>query len=71
VRLAVLEVADPRGRDTLDAYDLTRSFRDAGELARCSHHTIAHYVAKRQLERETPQRSPRRRSAGSRDPSVA
>jgi hypothetical protein len=31
----------------LDAYDLTRSFRDAGELAGCSHHTVKHYVEKR------------------------
>jgi hypothetical protein len=32
----------------LDAYDLTRSFRDAGELAGCSHHTVKHYVDKRE-----------------------
>lgn len=32
----------------LDAYDLTRSFRDAGELAGCSHHTVKHYVEKRE-----------------------
>ena len=25
----------------LEAYDLTGSFRDAGELAGCSHHTVA------------------------------
>lgn len=31
----------------LDAYDLTRSFRDAGELAGCSHHTVKRYVDKR------------------------
>ena len=31
----------------MDAYDLTRSFRDAGELAGCSHHTVKHYVGKR------------------------
>ncbi|MGV1080924.1 MAG: hypothetical protein ACOYD1_14015, partial [Candidatus Nanopelagicales bacterium] len=31
----------------LDAYDLTRSFRDAAELAGCSHHTVKHYVDKR------------------------
>ena len=28
----------------LEAYDLTGSFRDAGELAGCSHHTVARYV---------------------------
>jgi hypothetical protein len=48
----------PEGRDTvksaeeimniLDAYDLTRSLRDAGELAGCSHHTVKHYVDKRE-----------------------
>lgn len=27
--------------EILDAYDLTGSFRDAGELADCSHHTVA------------------------------
>ena len=31
----------------LDAYDLTRSFRDAGELAGCSHHTVKLYVDRR------------------------
>ena len=31
----------------LEAFDLTGSFRDAGELAGCSHHTVARYVAKR------------------------
>jgi hypothetical protein len=31
----------------LEAFDLTGSFRDAGELAGCSHHTVAHWVAKR------------------------
>lgn len=28
----------------LEGYDLTGSFRDAAELAGCSHHTVAHYV---------------------------
>jgi len=46
-----------RGRDELksaeeimkilDAYDLTGSLRDAGELAGCSHHTVKHYVDRR------------------------
>jgi transposase len=31
----------------LEAYDLTGSFRDAAELAGCSHHTVARYVAAR------------------------
>ena len=31
----------------LEAFDLYGSLRDAGELAGCSHHTVAAYVAKR------------------------
>ncbi|EON22021.1 integrase catalytic subunit [Nocardioides sp. CF8] len=31
----------------LDAYDLTGSLRDAGELAGCSHHTVKHFVDRR------------------------
>ncbi len=33
--------------EILDAYDLTGSYRDAGELAGCSHHTVKHYVLRR------------------------
>ena len=33
--------------EILDAFDLTGSLRDAGELAGCSHHTVARYVAAR------------------------
>ena len=33
--------------EILEAYDLTGSFRDAGELAGCSHHTVAAHVAAR------------------------
>lgn len=33
--------------EILEAYDLTGSFRDAAELAGCSHHTVAAYVARR------------------------
>lgn len=33
--------------DILEAFDLTGSFRDAAELAGCSHHTVADWVAKR------------------------
>jgi molybdenum-dependent DNA-binding transcriptional regulator ModE len=33
--------------EMLDAYDLTGSLRDAGELAGCSHHTVKHYVERR------------------------
>ena len=40
----------------LDAYDLTGSFRDAAEVAGCSHHTVARYVAAREKAgpREVP-----------------
>lgn len=33
--------------EILNAYDLTGSFRDAGELAGCSHHTVKHHVERR------------------------
>lgn len=33
--------------EILEAFDLTGSFRAAGELAGCSHHTVAEWVAKR------------------------
>lgn len=38
----------------LEAYDLTGSLRDAGELAGCSHHTVARYVRARQEGRLVP-----------------
>ncbi|MEA2704361.1 MAG: hypothetical protein QOD63_2306 [Actinomycetota bacterium] len=31
----------------LEAFDLTKSYRDAGELAQCSPNTVAHWVARR------------------------
>ena len=34
--------------EVLEAFDLTRSYRDAAELAGCSHHTVARYVAARE-----------------------
>jgi transposase len=34
--------------EVLEAFDLTGSFRDAGRLAGCSHHTVARYVAARE-----------------------
>lgn len=43
----------------LDAYDLTRSFRDAGELAGCSHHTVKAYVVKRDAAGRLDQAAPR------------
>ena len=33
--------------EILEAFALTDSYRAAGELAGCSHHTVAHYVALR------------------------
>ena len=33
--------------EILEAFDLTRSYRDAAELAGCSHHTVADWVARR------------------------
>jgi hypothetical protein len=38
----------------LEAYDLTGSLRDAAELAGCSHHTVARYVAERERGRAVP-----------------
>jgi hypothetical protein len=35
----------------LEAFDLTGSLRDAAELAGCSHHTVARYVAERERGR--------------------
>src|SRR5438067_7691282 len=46
--------------EILAAYDLTHSFRDAGELTGCSHHTVARYVRARdagQLQTTPVQRS--------------
>jgi hypothetical protein len=37
--------------EILEAYDLTGSCRDAAELARCSQHTVARYVAAREAGR--------------------
>lgn len=34
--------------EILEAYDLTASFRDAAELAGCSHHTVAAHVGARE-----------------------
>ncbi|MCA1836410.1 MAG: IS21 family transposase, partial [Actinobacteria bacterium] len=44
----------------LEAFDLTGSYRDAAELAGCSHHTVAHYVEAREEGRLTPGRAERR-----------
>ena len=44
----------------LDAYDLTGSYRDAAELAGCSHHTVERYVKARESAGELPGRPERR-----------
>jgi Mu transposase, C-terminal domain len=44
----------------LEAYDLTGSLRDAAELAGCSHHTVARYVAGRDQGRPVPDGAARR-----------
>lgn len=46
--------------EILEAFDLTGSFRGAGELAGCSHHTVAHWVARR-VAGELPAEGPTRR----------
>src|SRR5512142_1337491 len=40
--------------EILQAFDLTGSYRDAAELAGCSHHTVARYVAAREAGRLVP-----------------
>lgn len=45
--------------EILNAYDLTGSFRDAGELAGCSHHTVKHYVERRAVGGEMDQAAQR------------
>lgn len=45
--------------EILDSYDLTGSFRAAGELAGCSHHTVAAYVARRDAGGVVPGSAPR------------
>jgi hypothetical protein len=55
--------------EILAAFDLTGSLRDAAELAGCSHHTVARYVADRERGR-VPGGPPARR-AGVIDPFLA
>ncbi len=45
----------------LEAFDLCGSFRDAGELSGCSHHTVAAWVAKRDAD-ELPDDGPQQRA---------
>ena len=44
--------SDEEIMEILEAFDLTGSFRAAGELAGCSHHTVEHYVAVQALNTE-------------------
>jgi len=39
--------SDEEIMEILEAFDLTGTFRDAAELAGCSHNTVAHWVARR------------------------
>jgi transposase len=39
--------SDEEIMEILEAFDLTRSYRDAAELAGCDHHTIANWVGRR------------------------
>jgi transposase len=48
--------------ETLEAFDLTRSYRDAAELAGCDHHTIANWVERRDQGELTSEPVGRRRS---------
>src|SRR3984957_1502309 len=43
--------SDEEIMEILEAFDLTGSYRDAGELAGCSHHTVANHVEARALGR--------------------
>ena len=45
--------------EILDAYDLTGSLRDAGELAGCSHHTVKRYVDRREAAGQLDQAAAR------------
>lgn len=47
--------------EILEAFDATGSYRAAGQLAGCSHHTVAAYVAARQAGRPIGQGAPRPR----------
>ena len=33
--------------EILEAFDLTQSYRDAAELAGCDHHTVTHWIDRR------------------------
>src|SRR5659263_540161 len=69
MRLAVLMRLPPPRRDTvksaeeimnmLEAFDLTGSLRDAGELAGVSHHTVGRYVAARDAGGLSDRQAPR------------
>lgn len=48
--------------ETLEAYDLTGSYRAAAELAGCDHHTVARYVKMRAAGQEPVARKHRDRA---------
>ena len=39
--------SDEEIMEILEAFDLTQSYRDAAELAGCDHHTVAHWIDRR------------------------
>ena len=73
VRLVVARQSEPTGRNELKSYEeimeileafaLTNSYRAAGELAGCSHHTVEHWVTMR--DQGLVARRHRRRRSGS------
>jgi hypothetical protein len=42
--------------EILEAFDLTGSYRAAGELVSCSHHTVEHWVTRREQGLLVPHR---------------
>ena len=53
--------SDEEIMEILEAFDLTRSYRDAAELAGCDHHTVAHWVERRNRGELTPTPAPQDR----------
>lgn len=50
--------------EILEAFDLTGSYRDAGELVGCDHKTVAHWVGRRDAGELTATTAPRERLIG-------
>jgi hypothetical protein len=56
--------SDEEIMEILEAFDLTRSYRDAAELAGCDHHTVARWVELRERGELSTQSAPRDRLVG-------